>query len=128
VHSSLLPRTVAVLGVFFFRTDAGNEPVLDWLRALAADDGRIIGEDLRMVQIGWPLGMTLCRSLGDGLYEVRSSITGNRITRLVFFQHGDDLIVVEGFIKKSKATPDDVLKLAKRRRSDFLRHEAEKKR
>ena len=58
---------------------------------------------------------------------MRSSITGNRITRLVFFQHGLRLVIVEGFIKKSRATPDDVLKLAKRRRSDFLRIEAEKK-
>jgi len=117
-----------MLGVYFFRTDAGNEPVLDWLRALDAGDRRVIGEDLRTVQIGWPLGMPLCRSLGDGLYEVRSNITGNRITRLVFFQHGSDLIIVEGFIKKSRTTPDDVLKLAKRRRSDFLRYEAEKRR
>ena len=116
-----------MLGVYFFRTDGGNEPVLDWLRALDVGDRRIIGEDLRTVQIGWPLGMPLCRSLGEGLYEVRSSITGNRITRLVFFQHGERLVIVEGFIKKSRATPDEVLKLARRRRSDFLRHEAEKK-
>ncbi len=115
-----------MLGVYFFRTDAGNEPVLDWLRGLTADDRRRIGEDLRTVQIGWPLGMPLCRSLGDGLYELRSTITGNRITRLVFFQHGPRLVIVEGFIKKSRTTPDDVLKLAKRRRSDYLRHEAEK--
>ena len=74
-----------MLGVRFFRTDAGNEPVLDWLRGLDADDRRVIGEDLRTVQVGWPLGMPLCRPLGDGLYEVRSNITGNRITRLVFF-------------------------------------------
>ena len=118
---------VAMLAVYFFRTDAGNEPVLDWLRELPADDRRIIGEDLRTVQIGWPLGMPLCRSLGDGLYEVRSSITGNRITRLVFFQQSERLVIVEGFIKKSRVTPDEVLKLARRRRSDFLRHEAEKK-
>ncbi len=116
-----------MLGVYFFRTDAGNEPVLDWLRELNADDRRLVGEDLRTVQIGWPLGMPLCRSLGDGLYEVRSSITGNRITRLVFFQHGSRLVIVEGFIKKSRTTPADILKLAKRRRSEFLRHEEDKR-
>lgn len=118
---------VSMLGVYFFRTDAGNEPVLDWLRELSADDRRLVGEDLRTVQIGWPLGMPLCRSLGDGLYEVRSSITGNRITRLVFFQHGSRLVIVEGFIKKSRTTPADILKLAKRRRSEFLRHEEDKR-
>ena len=58
-----------MLGVYFFRTSAGNEPVLEWLRELSADDRRIIGEDLRTVQGGWPLGMPLCRSLGDGLMK-----------------------------------------------------------
>ena len=52
---------VSMLGVYFFRTDDGNEPVLDWLRELSADDRRLVGEDLRTVQIGWPLGMPLCR-------------------------------------------------------------------
>lgn len=36
-----------MLSVLFFRTEAGNEPVLDWLRGLDPADRRIIGEDLR---------------------------------------------------------------------------------
>jgi phage-related protein len=111
-----------MLSVAFFRTEGGNEPVLDWLRNLDSDDRRIIGEDLRTVQIGWPLGMPLCRPLGDGLFEVRSTLGGNRITRLVFFQHEATLVIVEGFIKKSKATPDDVLKLSRKRKSEYERN------
>ena len=110
-----------MLNVAFFRTDAGNEPVLDWLRGLDADDRRIIGEDLRTVQIGWPLGMPLCRPLGDGLYEVRSTLSGNRITRLVFFLDESTLVIVEGFVKKSKATPDEVLRLSRKRKGEYQR-------
>src|SRR5580698_970879 len=71
--------------VIFYRTAAGGQPVRDWLRSLPAEDRRTIGTDLATVQVGWPIGMPLCRSLGAGLWEVRSMPTSNRIARLVFF-------------------------------------------
>jgi len=113
---------LVVLRVVFFRTAGGNEPVLDWLRGMSADDRRIVGEDLRTVQLGWPLGMALCRPLGDGLFEVRSTLEGNRVIRVVFFQYEDCLVIVEGFVKKSRSTPDDVLKLARARMSEHRRN------
>ncbi len=60
--------------VRFYRTDAGREPVLDWLRSLDKDDRHAIGLDLMRVQFGWPVGMPLVRSLKDGLWEVRSTL------------------------------------------------------
>ncbi|MBT9288265.1 type II toxin-antitoxin system RelE/ParE family toxin [Prosthecodimorpha staleyi] len=111
------------LEVVFYRTEAGNEPVLEWIRSLEADDRRIIGADLRTVQFGWPLGMPLCRKLGDGLYEVRSHLTDKKISRLVFFQCGNTIVIVEGFIKKTQATPNEVLKLSKKRKSEYERAE-----
>lgn len=116
-----------MLKVVFFRTLGGNEPVLDWLRDLAVDDRRVIGEDLRTVQLGRPLGMPLCRPLGDGLFEVRSALQGNRIVRLVFFQHDDCLVIVEGFVKKSRSTPYDLLKLARSRMSEYRRNAVSRK-
>ena len=43
--------------VRFYRTEAGTEPVLEWLRGLAKEDRRVIGSDLMRVQFGWPIGM-----------------------------------------------------------------------
>lgn len=106
--------------VVFFRTKSGNEPVRDWLKALGADARRRIGEDLLTVQYGWPLGMPLCRPLGEGLYEVRVDLAERRqIARLLFFQSGRDLVVVEGFIKKSQKTPAVELKTARRRKGEY---------
>ncbi len=76
-----LPRKIPVV---FYRTRAGSEVVLDWLRSLDEEDRRVIGQDLMRVQFRWPIGMPLCRSLGDGLWEVRCSLSGNRIARLLF--------------------------------------------
>jgi hypothetical protein len=67
----------------FYRTEAGTEPVREWLRGLEAADRRAIGLDLMRVQFGWPIGMPLVRSLKDGLWEVRSSLSSKRIARLV---------------------------------------------
>jgi hypothetical protein len=45
--------------VIFFKTNAGNEPVREWLRGLGDGERTAIGADLRTVQIGFPLGMPL---------------------------------------------------------------------
>jgi phage-related protein len=83
----------------------GNEPVREWLQGLAPEDRRTIGVDLWIVQKGWPLGMPLCEPLGKGLWQVRSSLPGNRIARLMFFLKDERIRVVNGFIKKTRKTP-----------------------
>ena len=87
--------------VVLYRTSGVAEPVLAWLRRLPAEDRRAIGTDLATVQFGWPIGMPLCRPLGDGLWEVRSPLPSSRIARLLFFVHRRRIGVVHGFIKKN---------------------------
>jgi phage-related protein len=101
--------------VRFYRTDGGTEPVLDWLRSLDRGDRRAIGLDLMRVQFGWPIGMPLVRSLKDGLWEVRSTLPSRRIARLILCFHQSALVVLHGFIKKTRKTPAEDIGLAKRR-------------
>ena len=101
--------------VRFYRTALGKEPVLEWLRSLDRGDRRAIGLDLMRVQFGWPIGMPLVRSLKDGLWEVRSTLPSQRIARLILCFHQDTLVVLHGFIKKTRKTPPEDLALAKRR-------------
>jgi phage-related protein len=107
--------------VVFYRTQAGSEVVLDLIRGLDTEDRKIVGEDLRAVQSGFPMGLPLCRSLGGGLWEVRSSLASKREMRLVFFHDSGRkaLVVVHAFIKKSQKTPDADLALARRRTNEF---------
>lgn len=109
------------LPVFFYRTSTGTEPVRAWLKGLPEADRRVIGFDLRRVQTAWPVGMPLCRSLGAGLWELRSGLPGNRIARVLFFVHGNRVGVVYGFIKKTQRTPDEVLDLARKRMTEMQR-------
>ncbi|NIE87133.1 MULTISPECIES: type II toxin-antitoxin system RelE/ParE family toxin [unclassified Burkholderia] len=100
-----------VLTVHFFVSEAGNEPVRVWLRTLDETDRRSIGADIKTVQFGWPLGMPLVRKLGGNLYEVRIWLAG-RIARILFTVAGQQMVLLHGFIKKSRSTPRDDLALA----------------
>src|SRR5450759_483937 len=102
------------LEVRFFKTDGGTEPVREWLRELSAIDRKTIGEDIKTVQFGWPLGMPLVRKIDKDLLEVRIHLEG-RIARVLFTISAGKAVLLHGFIKKSQATPKPDLDLAKDR-------------
>ncbi|MEW5838992.1 MAG: type II toxin-antitoxin system RelE/ParE family toxin [Pseudomonadota bacterium] len=102
------------LDVRFFRTESGNEPVREWLRSLDPADRRAIGEDIKTVQFGWPLGMPLVRKMGKDLWEVRIRLDG-RIARVMFTVADGAMVLLHGFIKKSDKTPADDLETARQR-------------
>jgi len=63
--------------------------------------------------------MPLCRAMGDGLWEVRSDLPSNRIARVLFSFEQGKLIILHGFIKKSRKTSDADLTLARKRSREF---------
>lgn len=108
------------LDVRFFVTDSGSEPVREWLKDLPAIERKVIGEDIKTVQLGWPLGMPLVRNLGEGIWEVRIKLE-NRIVRVLFALDKSTMVLLHGFIKKQQATPKPDLDLAKDRLKQLKR-------
>lgn len=100
----------------FCRTDTGREPVREWLKGLGPDDRRVIGEDIKDVEFSWPIGMPLVRLLGQGIWEVRSSLAGGRIARVLFCIESDCMVLLHGFMKKTQKTPQREIDLAVKRR------------
>ena len=109
------------LAVVFFRTEAGNEPVREWLKSLPKEDRHVIGEDLLTVQYAWPVGKPLVDHLGDGIWEVRSRLV-KRIARTLFIVADQEILLLHGFIKKQQKTPVHDLSLARRRKRQYLQH------
>ena len=109
-----------ILSVCFFRTETGNEPVREWLKQLSALDRKTIGEDIKTVQFGWPLGMPLVRKLAKDLWEVRVHLV-DRIARVLFTMVGHTMVLLHGFIKKTQQTPDGDLDMAMKRKKEFDR-------
>jgi phage-related protein len=85
------------------------------LTELPREDRRTIGRDIAKAQFGWPLGLPLCRALGQGLWEVRSSLPSRREARVFFGFHEEMLVALHAAIKKSRATPKDDVSLARTR-------------
>ena len=63
--------------------------------------------------------MPLCKSLGKGLSEARSSLPSNRIARVLLTFFDGALVFLHGFIKKDQKTPKDDLELARKRLRDL---------
>ena len=99
----------------FYRLDSGREPVREWLKSLDAEGRRIIGEDIKDVEFSWPIGMPLVRSLGRGLWEVRSDLPNGRIARVLFCAEANCMVLLHAFIKKSQKTPQSDIDLAMKR-------------
>ena len=102
------------LPVRFFRSAAGREPVREWLKNLGDVERKAIGDDIRTVQFGWPLGMPLVRKMGGGLWEVRIDLPSG-IGRVLFTFHEGEAVLLHGFVKKDQKTPKTDLDTAKKR-------------
>lgn len=88
-----------------------------WLLEMEKEDRKVIGEDVKLVQFRWPLGMPLVRKLEADLWEVRSHLSGGRIARVFFTVNKQEMALLHGFIKKSQKTPANELQLARERKN-----------
>ncbi len=111
VQSKLFKDAIPVR---FYRSESGREPVRDWLRRLPRPDRKIIGRDVLTLQLGWPLGMPLARKLEDSLWEIRSRLNSVN-ARIIFTVRNDKIVLIHGFIKKTRKTPHQDLRLARQR-------------
>jgi phage-related protein len=110
-----MPNPAKRLEARFYETHSGRQPVREWLLDLSAEDRKTAGTDIAKVEFGWPVGLPSCRPMKDGLYEVRSNLSGGRIGRVLFGIAGGSMVLLHGFIKKTQATPKADLDLARKR-------------
>lgn len=78
-------------------------------------------EDLLRAQWRWPVGMRLCRPMGTGLWEIRTDLPTKRLARVLLCVYREHLVALDGFIKKTRATPDEDLALARKRQKELMR-------
>lgn len=106
-----------IIQVVFYRTESGNEPVREWLSEMSIQDKKLIGTDIRAVELGWPIGLPLVKKLDRDLWEVRSRLP-SRIARVFFTIVDGSMILLHGIIKKGQKTPKEDLNLARKRRNE----------
>ena len=78
-----------------------------------------VGTDIATVEYAWPMGKPLCDSLGGGLWEVRSNVSDGRIARVIFCIQEGRMVLLHGFIKKTRKTPKKDRDLALKRQKEI---------
>ena len=89
------------LPVAFYATPGGNEPAREWLLSLDTESRRIVGTDIATAEFGWPVG------------------TNGRIARVIFVIHSGRMVLLHGFVKKTRKTPKPDLALARKRAKEI---------
>ena len=70
----------------------------------------------------WPVGMPLCRPLGNGLWEeIRTALPTKRTARVLLCFYREHLVALHGFIKKTRATPEAELAKARQHQKELER-------
>jgi phage-related protein len=107
------------LAVQFFVSALGNEPAREWIRAQEEEVRVAIGRNIRIVQRNWPIGMPLVRAFGSGLFEVRTTCRGD-VYRVMFAVRERNMFVLHAFQKKTRATPQADLEIARKRYKEMM--------
>ena len=106
----------------FFKKQDGSCPVEEFLDSL---DNKMRAKILLAIALletnGPQLREPYSKPLGDGIFEIREK-QGNNITRtLYFFYDGKQIILTNGFVKKTQKTPSAEIQRAKKYRAEYLR-------
>lgn len=106
----------------FYSDKDGKEPVKDFILELRNDSSSqpLFQKVLTYIRLledkGTWLGEPYVKHLDDGIWELRP--TPERI--LFFLEDGGILVLLHHFHKKTRKTPPQEIKTAKRRRKDYL--------
>lgn len=107
--------------IIFYETSDEDKPMEDFLDSL---DPKMRAKLVGILQILQEKGNSLrepyTKRLDDGIFEIRAKVGSNRSRTLFFFMVGRQIILTNGFIKKSQKTPSREIEIAKERRADYL--------
>lgn len=107
--------------VLFFEKDDDSCPVEEFLSSLDKKMRAKLLKEIALLQdVGNELREPYSKHLDDGIFELRAK-QGNNISRvLYFFIINQQIILTNGFIKKTQKTPANELALAKKYREIYL--------
>lgn len=116
---------MAEFKVIFYEKENGKRPAEIFLNSL---DSKMRIKMVRSLQLLQENGNRLrephSKPLGDGIFELRCKF-GDDITRILyFFYYGGEIILTNGFVKKTQKTPRREIQTAKRYRMDFIERSA----
>ena len=106
--------------VIFYETADGKSPIEDFLNSLDVKmRAKLVAQLSLLESLGNQLREPYSKHLDDGIFELRCKLGSNITRTLYFFFDGANIILTNGFVKKSQRTPPNEIALAKARRADW---------
>ena len=110
--------------IIFYDKPSGEEPAKEFLLSL---DNKMKARMFKLIDLlgecGNKLRKPYSEHIDDGIFELRAKV-GSDISRvLYFFVIGKQIILTNGFVKKTQKTPKSEIELAKKYRNEYLNRE-----
>ena len=108
--------------IAFYKTSAGKSPIQEYLNTLSDKQVTKITWVLKLIREINPVPTKYFKKLGntDSIWEIRVD-AGRDTFRLLGFLDGRELIILtNSFQKKTQKTPSKEIKLAERRKKEYL--------
>ena len=107
--------------VDFYEKDNGEQPAKEFILSL---DKKMIAKMLDTIKLlqdnGYQLREPYSKHIDDGIFELRAKVGSNISRVLYFFYGGKNIILTNGFIKKTQKTPSSEIEKAKKYRLDYI--------
>ena len=107
--------------VNFYEKDNGEQPAREFILSL---DKKMIAKMLDTIKLlqdnGYQLREPYSKHIDDGIFELRAKVGSNISRVLYFFYVGENIILTNGFIKKTQKTPRSEIEKAKKYRLDYI--------
>jgi phage-related protein len=104
----------------FYEKENGKEPVKDFLDTLSIDMQTKAAWEIDLLEEnGKNLTMPYCKYLKNGIWELRIKFASDISRIFYFFFDGDNIILTNGFVKKTQKIPQEELKKAIDYKKDY---------
>ncbi|WP_172135000.1 type II toxin-antitoxin system RelE/ParE family toxin [Adlercreutzia sp. ZJ473] len=110
--------------VVFYATSTGKEPAKEFIESLPTRAKAKALRDLSLLQeVGPGLREPFSKHMADGVFELRVNAGGDAARMFYFFFSGQQIVITNGFLKKTQKTPPRELARALKYKKDWeVRH------
>lgn len=107
--------------VIFYESENGEKPVELFLNSLDVKmRAKLLGLLGILSEKGNALREPYSKYLQDDIFEIRCKLGNNTTRVLYFFYYDKQIVLTNGFVKKTQKTPKNEIELAKKRRKSYI--------
>jgi len=107
--------------VIFYRSASGRCPIEEFVEDLPIEDAReVVASIAALGELGNAARRPLADYIEDGIYELRARRLRKQFRVLYTFAGRDTILLLTGFVKKTKAVPPQRLQKARALRKNYV--------